>query len=815
MARKRNTTLIVLAALLIPLFLTACSEATQKSSVSYDDLPYSEYGAALQELFPAQEVARQSIALFPGLNQSVAMEAFDTQAAPALQAGLAGYWYPQYLSTVVIAVDRDQTSVNISGWGDLASSGERIAMTNQYPYLGHILAAVSYGLDGEDFSLHSAARVLSQAYSRGNLTLGRYDAPVLVCFDDHAAAMVKAGRNMEIIVPKEGTLNFEKGLLSHSPLDMPDGRNALLGAGFRLLDGTCDESLYPPPMAYLRTVTLKSYTHLNGELQSVTKILEREIQRMHMYTPVDGPEHQLLAILYMVMAILWIGSISYRAMQDGVRRPALICGVLMIGWMLLRTLKYSLPSADPLIRYAWYGYYIFELNIPLVLLWMALVIDKPESTQKPPKWWVYLAEVNVILALLVLTNDLHQLAFRMDLTGSDWVSNYSYGPVYFAAIGAIALQVLFSQIIMVKKCRNSPRKFVFLLPIAMYLFLSAYGIAYVLRSPFIMDIGLSITVGIFALIYMEACVQIGLVPVNRNYRQFFEQSPQSMQIIRDTGESALLSASATPLEKEAWQQLSRNPGKPLGFGNHTLVFGDTIHGGMVVWHEDIYSINALNREIEASMKSLRSANAILEKEETVGRNLAAAKAEIALFSGMETTIRRHTEELSALLRNIPALEGRKEYLTRVATMVCYIKRRCQLFFFEQRSSHSEAYALAVYMDELAEFAQYAGINCRCVCTFSGSAPVAHVSLMYDFVHAMLDWLFEHSGKSMLIQIAGENSGMAVALMQSSDISAFVPNAELLAEIKATHARVSIDQMEGLGSIGFHLAFPEEGGCNHA
>ena len=115
MARKRSTTLIVLAALLIPLFLTACSEATQKSSVSYDDLPYSEYGAALQELFPAQEVARQSIALFPGLNQSVAMEAFDTQAAPALQAGLAGYWYPQYLSTVVIAVDRDQTSVNISG----------------------------------------------------------------------------------------------------------------------------------------------------------------------------------------------------------------------------------------------------------------------------------------------------------------------------------------------------------------------------------------------------------------------------------------------------------------------------------------------------------------------------------------------------------------------------------------------------------------------------------------------------------------------------------------------------------------------------
>jgi len=523
----------------------------------------------------------------------------------------------------------------------------------------------------------------------------------------------------------------------------------------------------------------------------------------------------LLAILFIIATIMWIGSVSYRAMQNGVRRPAVICGFLLIGWMLLRSLKYSLPAGDVLARYAWYCYYLFEPNIPLVLLWMALVIDKPENAQNPPKWWFCIAGVNILIALFVLTNDLHMVAFSMDISSSDWTDNYSYGPVYFVAIGAIAIQLLFSQIIMVLKCRHSPRKYIFLLPTAMYLFLSAYGISYVLRVPFVWDSTMTITIGIFALFYMEACVQIGLVPVNRRYRRFFEQSPQNMQIIRDTGESALLSAAAVPLDKKEWQQLYRNPGKPLISGENELIFGNLIHGGMVVWREDVYGVNILNREIAASLKNLQSANAILEREEIVGRNLAAAKAQVAIFAEMEKTIHRYTEDLLDMLHNIPGKEGRKEYLTRLAVLVCYIKRRCHLFFTQQNASHIELNDLAIYMDELAEFAQYAGINCRCDCAFSGRVPLMYVSLMYDFVHTMLDWLFEHSGKSMLIQITAENNAIGMLVMQSADISTFIPNSELLDEIETAGGSVSVNPIMGLDSICFCLMFPVEEGFNHA
>ncbi len=58
------------------------------------------------------------------------MESFDSQAVPAVERGLADFWYPHYLATVIIAVDRDRTDANISGWADLAKVDEAVGMAS-------------------------------------------------------------------------------------------------------------------------------------------------------------------------------------------------------------------------------------------------------------------------------------------------------------------------------------------------------------------------------------------------------------------------------------------------------------------------------------------------------------------------------------------------------------------------------------------------------------------------------------------------------------------------------------------------------------
>jgi len=813
--KRKKPMLVALLFLVFIFVLTACSEQTQTNEIACEGTPYSGYSGVLANELPMHYITGQDTDVFSLLNRGAAVEALDTQANIALEAGIAAYWYPEYLATVIIAVDRDQTDAQISGWVDLAGTKEQIGLVYYETQLGHVFSAISYGMEGGNISMRRAAATLSPIYDGGNLLLNSFDAPVLICFDYQAAGMAMSGRNIEIIVPEEGTLSFEKGLLSNAPIDMPDTRDALLSAGFRLIDEACNESIYPTPEVYRSAAMLYDYAGLNAELQNTTKAFRRDLRHTRLYSSADGQEHQLFAIIYIIAVILWTDSILHRAMQRGVRRSAFICSIFLILWMLVRTLKYSFPVEGILTRHLWYGFYIFEHAIPPLLIWMSISIDKPEDTLTPPKWWFGLTAVNVLLVLMVLTNDLHQLSFRMDISGNGWNLNYSYGPVYFAAIGSIVFQVILSQIIMVRKCRHDPRKFVFLFPVGLYLLLMVYGIAYVMRIPFAWDSDMTLTVGIFTLLYMEICVQIGLMPVNRKYRQFFEQSPQNMQIVNDFGEVAIMSVTAAAPKKETWNQLCEVPGKPLPVGNTELLFADKIHGGMVIWREDIRSLNILNHEIESSMKRLQTANAILESEEIIGRNRVAAKAQIVLFAGMEKTISLHTKKLSDMLRNIPSKEEHKEYMTRVATMVCYIKRCCYLFFLKQKSSYIAARELAIYMDEIAELAQYAGINCRCTCTLSGQISLEQAALMYDFAYAMLDWLFDHNGKSMLVQIEGEkDGGNSMTAMQSAEISAFIPNAGLLTRIEAAGGDMAANSMEALDSSCFYLTFSAERSGNN-
>ena len=797
---------------MLTLSLSACACAPQQNRISYEKDPYSRYGEVLESsllYLPSLEITRNESNIFDALNNGTATEAFDTQASPALREGIASYWYPQYTATVVIAADRDRTDAKINGWSDLAASGEKIGMTDNRPHADYFLAAISYGLEGEDFSLHSAIRLLSQLHSQKNLMINNYDHPVLICFDYQAAAMIKDGRNLEIIIPTEGTLSFEKGLLSNAPLDLPDCSGTLIAVGFRLTDGTCDDSIYPPDSSYAYAKILGNYDHLNAKTRNTTVVMRRDVQNTHRYTSADGHEHQVFALLYIVVLLIWVGSITHRAMQKGVRRSALICGALLICWVLLRMFRYQLDSTSVLKRYAWYGYYIFQLGIPLVILWMSLVIDKPKETLAPPKWWFLTAGLSLLLVSLVLTNDLHRLVFRMDVHSPDWDANYTYGLVFYVVVAVAFMQVLLSQIIMIRKSWRSPRKYAYLFPVGMYFLFILYTVAYSLRNPVVASMDITLVTVAFVMMYMEACVQIGMVPVNRNYRQFFACSPQNMQILDDAGQKVLGSVSAMPIETPVWQGFCNNTDKPQPAGESELLFADRISGGMVIWREDISSINRLHHEIETAMELLRRTNKILEQENAIQGRLAASKARIVLFTALEGEIRQRCEKLSEMLHNIPEGEDQTAYIARVALLVCYIKRRCHLFFLEQNNRDIAACDLNVYMDELAEFANVTGVKYLCNCLLHENISLRHATLMYDLTYALLDWTYEHEyehehgGVPLFMQIAAENGTIVMRVMSSGDMVDFNPDPVFLGDVKAAggeFSRKPLDDAEGIWLI---------------
>jgi hypothetical protein len=121
---------------------------------------YSNYYLAAEQMLDGYRAQSSGGYIFRRVRDGAACEAFAAQADSALKTGLAGYWYPQYLATVVIAVDRDLTQAAVSGWGDLINLNEEVGYIAQpHFYNEMLLSAISAGLEGENFTFNEAAKL--------------------------------------------------------------------------------------------------------------------------------------------------------------------------------------------------------------------------------------------------------------------------------------------------------------------------------------------------------------------------------------------------------------------------------------------------------------------------------------------------------------------------------------------------------------------------------------------------------------------------------------------------------------------------------
>jgi len=172
---------------------------------------YSLYSKVIEENLPLYKSEQEVNNPYYILNEGRIAEAFDAQAVGAIEAGIAKYWYPQYLATVIIAVDRDKTDAVVNHWNDLIDTQVEIGFFNSPGNKQMLLAAMSYGLEGENYSVEKAIQLLSSLYDDNRLIMNSFDSPILICFDYQAANLIRSGRNIEIIIPAEGTYTYEKG----------------------------------------------------------------------------------------------------------------------------------------------------------------------------------------------------------------------------------------------------------------------------------------------------------------------------------------------------------------------------------------------------------------------------------------------------------------------------------------------------------------------------------------------------------------------------------------------------------------------------
>ena len=467
--------------------------------------------------------------------------------------------------------------------------------------------------------------------------------------------------------------------------------------------------------------------------------------------------------------------------------------------------------AEVVDRHLWYSYYLFQMALPLVLLWLACIIDKPDGQISSPTWYRAVAICSGLVFFLILTNDLHFLAFPLDPGNPNWTTDYGYGPVYYVSLAISFLSLLAGLGLLIVKSRGQIRKAGLLLPFAFILLLAAYCYGYVHRIPIAWESDLTMVVAVFAFFVYETIIRIGLIPVNSRYAAFFSHSPLGIQITDRSGAIALQAATAATyaLHADTFAAALASSPSPVQFDEDTLLFVSGVTGGYMLWYEDISDLNRLHRDMEESVRNLEVANLVLAEEEKIRRALDAENARTQLMSQLETEITNHTVRLSTMIEQLEMVMDKPKATARIMLLLCYLKRRCNLFFREREATVLPRGELTLYLDEMAEIAAFSPVQVIVADSLTWDIPVRFATLLYDFFYNVVYWATWLDDLRILVFLASEGGRILLRMLPSEDAHSFRMDRGLEASIATAGGLYEVKDIDD-DAVGFVLSFPGGG-----
>jgi len=450
----------------------------------------------------------------------------------------------------------------------------------------------------------------------------------------------------------------------------------------------------------------------------------------HLTSSADNYIENFDVIIFSGLIIGWGVSVAYRIVQKNIRICLVISAALMLLWMALRAIKYNSPAdINTYGRYLWYSYYIAMVFLPLMMFFAMLNIGEPENTNNRKYLLIIPAAV---LVLLVMTNDFHQLAFVFEPDFHNWNKQYSYGPVYYVIAVWIFILVLSSIVLSINRCRISATRKKLWIPIVIILVAIIYTLWNNLNHGYS---GLRIynvpEVFCFASIALwESLIQIGLVPSNTGYGDFFNASNLNTLIFDNEGNVKYRSKNATNVSKDVVLQ----NGNSVVIDENIILKKHNIKGGKVVWTEDISAINRINRELSEVKEQISEYNVILKSEAELKKRRAAVTEQNKLYDSITEFIRPQLCDLENILKNIENNSGDISVnYARACVVNVYIKRISNLLIMAKSRKMLNAFELENSIRELAEYISVYEISCSFFSNVSGEISAEKTIALFKFI----------------------------------------------------------------------------------
>ena len=354
--------------------------------------------------------------------------------------------------------------------------------------------------------------------------------------------------------------------------------------------------------------------------------------------------------------------------------------------------------------------------------------------------WNLLFIPSGLLVLAVLTNDLHQQAFRFIFGLEAWDEvNIVRGPVYYAAMTWMAVLFIAMLAVAFARCSVAAQRRKIWIPAIPLVIGLVYTILVVTGSEnLLLEMFLVPEMGclLFAS-FMEILICLGFLPSNDYYGVLWDASSIGAGIMERDGTVRYRAARSVDVSLQQVRDAAAEA-VLLDDGNISLV-SIPVKGGYGYWTRDITEINRLNREIENLGDVIAEENTMLEAENRIKEKLMRIKEQNRLYDHISETVKPQLDTINSILDNLSQEEEEFEMTMKYACILnSYIKRHSNLLLLQKQNGALFGSELRRAVAESMEYVKLYGIKTLFSCRDEGACDGKAALTAYEVFEGILE-----------------------------------------------------------------------------
>lgn len=483
---------------------------------------------------------------------------------------------------------------------------------------------------------------------------------------------------------------------------------------------------------------------------------------------IGGPAvNHIRTALYLLLFTLWGFSLDRRIIQRQALHCLRLTAALMLLWLILRTLKYSVVTGLAAGRYIWYLYYLPMLFLPLLWVYIALSMGKSED-YRLSRGTGMLSIIPAALFLLVITNDLHQqvFAFKSGVPGLPVSGTYSYRPLYFICLGWMVVCMAFSLVCLFRKSRIPSGEGKRIMPFVLGCAMLLYSILYLSGIPAVRwwfgDMNVMFCL-LYAAIY-ESCIRCRMIPSNTGYVELFEASTLAACIADRSGRIVLRSRAAG--EDMTCPQEGQRIVRPDGM----RISSAPISGGYAVWQDNVRQLAELRTRLNANKEEMERNKKKLKDAYLVQKSLHELTEKNRIYNELEAKHSRQTAQMRQMLARCESAgpAERRSLLKKVLLLGTYIKRSANLYFLSSEYQWLPQQELRLTVDEAVRALTACGTECGVIYRTTEPMRASEVVRLFDLLEIVAETTVDDL-RSLFISVS--DSAMDLSVECAADLSA--------------------------------------------